>query len=72
MSEWFHNITAWEMSGGQFMDQFVKSRKKMHKISMISCGVVILLMFSLGMTMGLFFFAYFAYQNYMGYKEARY
>ena len=65
-------VPVYPLDGGQFMDQFVKSRKKMHKVSMISCGVVILIMLSLKMTMGLLFFAYFAYQNYMGYKEARY
>ena len=65
-------LPVYPLDGGQFMDQFVKSRKMMHKVSIITCGVVMLLMLSKGMTMGLLFFAYFAYQNYMGYKEARY
>jgi hypothetical protein len=34
--------------------------------------VIVMLMLSLKMTMGIFFFAYFAYQNYQGYKQARY
>ncbi len=65
-------VPVFPLDGGQFMDQFVKSRKKMHMISMAACGVVILIMLSLNMTMGLLFFAYFAYINYNGYREARY
>lgn len=65
-------LPVYPLDGGQFMDQFVKSRKAMHKVSIITCIVVVLMMLSLGMTMGLIFFAYFAYQNYMGYQQARY
>lgn len=65
-------LPVYPLDGGQFMDQFVKSRRAMHKMSIITCAVVMMLMLSLGMTMGLIFFAFFAYQNYMGYKEARY
>ena len=65
-------LPVYPLDGGQFMDQFVKSRKAMHKASMITCGVVVLIMLSLGMTFGLIFFAFFAYQNYLGYKEARF
>jgi stage IV sporulation protein FB len=65
-------LPVYPLDGGQFMEQFVKSRKAMHKASIITCIVVVMLMLSNNMTMGIFFFAYFAYQNYMGYKQARY
>ncbi|BDS06378.1 hypothetical protein NT6N_14180 [Oceaniferula spumae] len=65
-------IPVYPLDGGQFMDQFVKSRKRMHKISIITCIVVVVIMMALQMTMGLIFFAYFAYTNYMGYREAKY
>lgn len=65
-------LPVYPLDGGQLMDQFVKSRKAMHKASIITCVIVMVLMLSLKMTMGLIFFAYFAYQNYLGFKEARY
>ena len=65
-------LPVYPLDGGQFMDQFVKSRKAMHRASIITCIVVVLLMLSSNMTMGVFFFAYFAYQNYMGFKQASY
>ena len=65
-------LPVYPLDGGQFMDQFIKSRKAMHKTSIITCIVVIVLMLGLGMTLGLIFFAFFAYQNYIGYREARY
>lgn len=65
-------LPVYPLDGGQFMDQFVKSRKAMHRASIITCVVVVLLMLSNNMTMGIFFFAYFAYQNYMGFKQASY
>lgn len=65
-------VPVYPLDGGQFMDQFIKSKKLMHKISIITCLVVVMLMLSLGMTMGLLFFAYFAYINFKGYQEARF
>ncbi|MGB2010237.1 MAG: metalloprotease [Akkermansiaceae bacterium] len=65
-------LPVYPLDGGQFVDQFVGSRKSMHKISVITCIVVMLVMLSMKMTMGLIFFAFFAYQNYMGYKQANY
>lgn len=65
-------LPVYPLDGGQFMDQFFKSRKAMHKTSIITCIVVVCLMLALGMTLGLIFFGFFAYQNYVGYKEARF
>ncbi|MCP5534758.1 MAG: site-2 protease family protein [Akkermansiaceae bacterium] len=65
-------LPVYPLDGGQFMDQFVKSKKAMHKISIITCVVVVFIMLSMKMTMGLIFFAYFAYINFKGYQESRY
>ncbi|MBK1856351.1 site-2 protease family protein [Verrucomicrobiaceae bacterium 5K15] len=65
-------IPVFPLDGGQFMDQFVKSRKLMHKISLSACLVVMILMMGMQMTMGLFLFGYLAYQNYVGYRDAAY
>lgn len=63
-------IPMYPLDGGQFMDQFFKSRKKMHQISMVTGVVCMLLMLAVGMTFGFFIFGFLAYQNYVGYKEA--
>ncbi len=65
-------IPVYPLDGGQFMDQFVKSRKLMHKISMIAGAVGVVLLLSLGGRFGFIFFGFLIYQNYLGYKEARY
>lgn len=65
-------IPVYPLDGGQFMDQFVKSKKQMHKISMIVGAVGVIVLLSLGGSFGFIFFGFLIYQNYLGYKEALY
>ena len=65
-------IPLYPLDGGQFVDQFLKSRKKMHQISMIAGGLCMLLLMSNGMLFGLIIFGFLVYQNYLGYKQASY
>jgi len=63
-------IPLYPLDGGQFMDQFVKSRKKMHQVSMIVGVVCVMLLLSMNIIFGGIIFGFLAYQNYLGDKQA--
>lgn len=66
-------LPIFPLDGGQFAECFIKSRKKLHQIGMVTgilvavCGYVYLGSWYIGLLFG-----YLAYQNYKGYQQAQY
>ncbi len=65
-------IPIFPLDGGQFIEQIIKSRKKMHQIGMIAGACCMLLLLSMGSIFGLLIFGFLTYQNYQSYKQASY
>lgn len=66
-------LPVYPLDGGQLIDCFMKSRKKMHQIGMITGAVVAAIgYFYFGSFYVAILFGFLAYQNYLGYKAAGY
>jgi len=61
------------LDGGQLLDLYITSRKKLYKIGMITAGIMIFLGVAYFKSMLIpILFAFLAYQNYMMYKQSNY
>ena len=61
------------LDGGQLADSYIKSRKKMYMISMVTAGVVIVVGAAVFKSPFIaMMFAFFAFQSYQGYQQSQY
>jgi len=60
------------LDGGQFIEQIIKSRQKIHQIGMITGACCMLLLLYMGSIFGLLIFGFLTYQNFQSYKQASY
>lgn len=66
-------LPIYPLDGGQLLDCYMRSRKKLHQIGMVTGGAVAVLgILYTGSFYIAILFGFLAYQNYAGYREARY